>query len=438
MTDGPRPPDFLHRRCPHDRLRSRPVNFRKLPLSLLPPPVRRRSWTGLAALGAALGAMAGLVAGCDSLPGSGPSTSDVTAAARPTPTGETRFALIDLDPRIVGIVETWKSETLQATFGADRFSPAPVIGEGDVVQVAIWESSSGLFTPPAINERGMSAGARGGATGIPEQTVGFDGRITVPYAGRVQAAGRTPAQVETAIKQALEGQAVKPEVLVVVTKNLSNTVTVVGEVTSGARVPLTQRGDRLLDVIAAAGGTKAPAHEILVTLVRGRVSASAPLQTILTNPAENVPVRKGDVVSVARDPKTFTAAGATGANAVVPFEMMELTLDQAIARTGGLNDSRADPTGVFVIRYETPENYDQLGLRRPDPGTTPQRIPVIYRVNMREPNSFFLARRFPIRSKDIVFVANASSMELQKVMQILLPFIGTGASAVVVGNVIAR
>jgi polysaccharide export outer membrane protein len=161
------------------------------------------------------------------------------------------------------------------------------------------------------------------------------------------------------------------------------------------------------------------------------------MQAVLSDPAENVYVRPGDVISVAREQQTFTSAGATGQNAVVPFEAMGITLDQAIARSGGLNDNRADPTGVFVIRFERAKDYDQLGLRRPDPSALSQ-VPVIYRVNMRDPNSFFMARRFPIRNKDILFVSNAPSMELQKAMTVLLPFLGVGASAVAVTAVAMR
>jgi polysaccharide export outer membrane protein len=220
--------------------------------------------------------------------------------------------------------------------------------------------------------------------------------------------------------------------LVTVTKNVANTVTVIGEVTTGARVPLTTRGDRVLDVVATAGGIRTPAHETFVTLLREGKSVRIPMQAILKDPAENVYVRAGDVVSVAREQQTFTAAGATGGNAVVPFDAIGITLDQAIARAGGINDNRADPTGVFVIRYELPGEYDQLGLPRPLPGTTGD-VPVIYRLNMRDPSGFFLSRRFPIRNKDILFVSNASSLELQKMMSILLPFLGVGASAVTVG-----
>jgi polysaccharide export outer membrane protein len=379
-----------------------------------------------------------LVSACNSLPGSGPSSSEITAASRPTKDGGTRFALVDVDPSVVGVMDGWAAASLQGSFGQQRAVSTQAIGVGDYVQVVIWEASSGgLFSAPA-NDR-ITPGQRSAV--IPEQVVGSDGAITVPYAsrppilnGRVQVINKTPQEVETDIVKALTGKAIEPQALVTVTKNVANTVTVIGEVTTGARVPLTTRGDRLLDVIATAGGIKTAAHETFVTLARDGSSVRIPMQAILQDPAENVFVRPGDVVSVARDPQTFTAAGATGANAVIPFDAIGITLDQAIARAGGLNDNRADPAGVYIIRYERPLEYDQLGLRRPDPVTQSQ-VPVIYRVNMRDPNGFFLARRFPVRNKDIVFVSNASSMDLQKVMTILLPFLGAGASAAAVGAV---
>lgn len=379
------------------------------------------------------------LAACDSLPGSGPSTSDVTAASRPMPSGQTRFALVDVDANVVARMESWTAVSMQGTFGRQGPASTQAIGVGDSVQVVIWEAAAGgLFSAPSSDRVGP--GSR--TASIPEQAVGPDGAITVPYAGRVQVVGRTSQQVEAAIVTALTGKAIEPQALVTITKNVANTVTVVGEVTGGARVPLTTRGDRILDVVAQAGGTKAPAHETFVTLVRGGTSVRIPMQAMLTNPAENVYVRPGDVVSVAREPQTFTSAGATGQNAVVPFDAIGITLDQAIARTGGLNDIRADPAGVFVIRYEQPSDYDQLDLKRPDasaPSTAaPAQVPVIYRVNMRDPNSFFLARRFPIRNKDILFVSNAPLTEVQKVMSMLLPVLGLGATAAVVANTTTR
>lgn len=369
------------------------------------------------------------LAGCESLPRSGPSTSEIVEGARPSRAGGTRFALIDIDANVVAAMERWHAVSLQGSFGQQRPVATQQIGIGDFVQVVIWEAAAGgLFSSPASDR--ISPSSRSAV--IPEQAVGPDGAITMPYAGRVRVAGRTPEQVEAEIVRQLGDKAIEPQALVTVTKNVANTVTVIGEVTTGARVPLTTRGDRVLDVVATAGGIRTPAHETFVALLREGKSVRIPMQAILKDPAENVYVRAGDVVSVAREQQTFTAAGATGGNAVVPFDAIGITLDQAIARAGGINDNRADPTGVFVIRYEQPGDYGQLGLPRPLPGTTGD-VPVIYRLNMRDPNGFFLSRRFPVRNKDILFVSNASSLELQKMMAILLPFLGVGASAVTVG-----
>ncbi len=401
-----------------------PLRCSQVPFMKLLSTVRRA--IGLIATAAFTSSCSGL------LPSSGPSNSEVTnAAARSGPSGEARFALIDVDARIVSTMDTWQAASLQGSFGQQRPPTGQTIGVGDVVQVVIWEASSGgLFSAPATERAGPGSHS---AT-IPEQVVGADGAITVPYAGRLQVVGKTTQAVEQRIVDALAGKAVEPQALVTVTKNVANTVTVIGEVTTGARVPLSMRGDRILDVVATAGGTKAPVHETFLTLVRDGRSVRTPMQAVLSNPQENVAVRPGDVIIVAREPQTFTAAGATGQNNVIPFDAIGITLDQAIARAGGLADYRADPAGVFVIRYEAPAEYDQLGFTRPSAGPLAQ-VPVIYRINFRDPDGFFLARRFPIHNKDIVFVSNAPVAQFQKVMNLLFPFIGAGATVAAVYGV---
>jgi polysaccharide export outer membrane protein len=376
---------------------------------------------------------AGILTGCSSIPASGPSASQVVAAAQAADTGEgLRFALVDVNASIVTTMRRWSAASLQGTFGLQPPTKTQTIGVGDQVQITIWESGTGgLFSAPGNDS--TAGGSRGGT--IPDQMVGADGAITVPFAGRVQVVGRTAYQVEQVIVSALAAKALDPQVLVTVTRNVSNTVTVVGEVTTGARVPLTARGDRILDVVVQAGGTKAAPHETFVTLSRDGQSIRIPLQAVLTEPTENVLVKPGDVVAITREPQTFTAAGATGQNAVVPFDAIGITLDQAIARSGGLADTRADPGGVFVIRFERPGDYDQFGLSRPEPEPLTE-VPVVYRINFRDPNSFFLARRFPMHNKDILFVSNAPAAELQKVMSIVWGFVGAGATIVAAALVI--
>lgn len=212
------------------------------------------------------------------------------------------------------------------------------------------------------------------------------------------------------------------------TRNISNSATVTGDVTQGARVPLSPGGDRLLDVIATTGGIKAPVHEAFITLSRDGTSLSVPLQAILAQTKENVYIRPGDVITVFRAPQSFTAFGATGRNALVGFDAGGLTLEEALGKAGGLLDDRSDPHGVFVLRYEPVE------LVKGYPSVPPHLlnnsvVPVAYRLDMRDPTSLFRARRFSMRDKDILYVSHAPITEVEKVFRL----VGTLTSPVVTG-----
>jgi polysaccharide export outer membrane protein len=324
------------------------------------------------------------------------------------------FTLVEVGPSTVSILARRGGTSLRGRFGDYRPPSSPVIGIGDSVQVTVWEAASGgLFSAslPGV----ASSGSR--AAPIPDQMVGRDGSITMPYGGRIQAAGRTPQQVEAAIVERLKGKAIEPQALVNVSKNASSTVTVTGEVTAGARVPLSLRGDRVMDVIASAGGFRSSTHETFISLTRDGHTVRVPVQTLLADPRENIFVRPGDVLTVERTPQTYTVAGATGANAMIPFDARGLTLEEAMGKAGGLQDMRADPDGVFVMRYESSDLVKEF------PGASPvlprgASTPVAYHVNMRDPSSLFLARRFAMRDKDILFVSNAPLTELGKYFQL--------------------
>ena len=109
---------------------------------------------------------AACLASCSDLPGSGPSTAEVSAAAKPTISGEARFALVDVDPNVVTTMDKWEAASLQGTFGQQRPISTQAIGIGDYVQVVIWEAGSGgLFTAPA-NDRGGPGNLDSGLSGV--------------------------------------------------------------------------------------------------------------------------------------------------------------------------------------------------------------------------------------------------------------------------------
>ena len=369
--------------------------------------------------GAALG-------GCSTLPTAGPTTGQVVDQA--VKDDQPRFDIVDVDSNVVATLLAQPTESFRNRFLKYGKPPDPKIGIGDSITVTIWEAAGGGLFGAGITA-GVSPGSR--SVTIPDQVVARDGAISVPFADRIPVAGKSPLEVQRVIEQRLADKAIEPQALVAITKSISNSATVSGEVVAGARVPLSVNGDRLLDVIALAGGAKAPVYDTFVRLSREGVTATIPMEKLVSEPAENIYAWPGDVLTRVSVPQTFSVFGATGTNIQVAFGAQEITLAQALAKAGGLQDLRADPAGVFLFRFEPPAVVG--ALKAPPlaigPGGT---SPVVYRLDLSDANSYFFAQRFPVEDKDIIYVANARLNELQKFFTLLNTITGPVITGIVV------
>ena len=349
------------------------------------------------------------------LPTSGPSVKQVQQSS--VSLNSSGIQLVDVTDAVARkVVASQKQSLFSEIFGA-WIQPGYVVGAGDVIEVSVWEAPpAALFGSGSLDPRSGPSTTR--VTALPEQMVNSDGIINVPFAGPVNAAGRSPQQIEKNIVQLLKGKANQPQVLVRVLKNNTSNVTIVGEVTASTRMPLTARGERLLDALAAAGGTRQPVGKMTLQITRGTQVQALPLDTIIRDPRQNIVLQSGDVVTSLFQPLSFTVLGATGKNEELNFEAQGISLAQALARAGGLQDSRSDAEGVFIFRLESPAALDLSGRTVT---TTPEgKVPVIYRVNLRDPASFFIAQGFPVQNKDVLFVSNAPAAELQKFLNIVV------------------
>ena len=279
----------------------------------------------------------------------------------------------------------------------------------------------------------LEVAAQSGRSGtrIPDQQVDSDGMISIPYAGRVAVAGRTASEVQRTIEQRLGPKALDPQALVIAKRSMANSVSVAGEVIGGARVPLSPGGERLLQVIAAAGGAKAPPHETFVRLSRDGVTATVPLATLVAEPDQDIFAEPGDVLTLVRRRQTFSVFGATGRNTAITFDSDRLSLSEALAKAGGLLDDRADPRAVFVFRYEPAQIVEALGqpLATAAPGGF---SPIVYRLDLMEAKSYHLARRFPVHDKDVIFVADAKARPIYGFFQALSQITGPIQTGLVV------
>lgn len=356
-----------------------------------------------------------LISGCASfLPSSGPSRKEAVDIQKAPP--DLPIQIIDVTSAIARKILSVRKQTLfSETLGSNAHS-GYLIGAGDTIEVSVWEAPPAtLFSTSVIDPRLGPATTR--ATVFPEQMVNSDGNINIPFAGIVPAAGRTPQQVEKEIERRLTGKANQPQVLVRLVRNATSIVTIVGEVVSSTRMPLTAKGERLLDAIAATGGVRQPVGKIMIQITRGKQVQALPLDFIIQDPNQNIVLLPGDVITALYQPLSFTVLGATGKNEEVYFEAQGISLSQALARAGGLQDARADAKGVFIFRFEDSSIFDTSlqGLQMTPEG----KVPVIYRVDLKDPATFFVAQSFPISNKDVMYVSNAPAVELQRFLNIV-------------------
>ena len=369
----------------------------------------------------ALASLAFGLAGCSTLGGAGPSADQVRESAVDE---ETRAAIqiVELDRDVAARLETYRSAASFAqTFGASQIS-STIIGPGDILDIAIWEAPPAALFGATMASSDARAG--GGAdlaqnADIPQQQVGEDGKVSVPFIGRISVAGSTPQQVEEAIVARLSGRANDPQALVRLTQNESRTVTVLGAVSRSGRMVLSARGERVLDALADAGGSSEAVDQSTIQIARGSLRAAMPLESIIADPEQNIGLRPGDVITVQHQPFSFVALGAVTQNAEIPFEGAGINLAEALGRVGGLNDRRADVKGVFVFRMEPLAVAENLTAQGPIETTADGRVPVIYSLRMTDAQSLFAMQDFAMRDGDILYIATAPGVEIERFISTL-------------------
>lgn len=359
---------------------------------------------------------AALLAGCaGAIPTSGPSRSQIDDAGQaPNTTG---IQVVDVTDDVARklLAERTHSDFSAALGNGTAFQRQ--LGVGDTIEVSIWEAPPATLFGAAQSDAKTGVGSGAHATVLPDQMIDGDGNVSVPFIGLVRAAGRTPTQLQREIMERLKYMAHDPQVLVKLSRNVTSYVTVVGDVANSNRMQLTARGERVLDALASAGGVRQAIDKITIQVTRGDKVVSLPLETVIRDPRQNVPLHAGDVVTALFQPYSFTSLGATGKNQEFNFEAQGITLAQALARAGGLQDSRSDPRGVFIFRLENASALQWPNV--PVRTTADGKVPVVYRVNLKDPNSFFVAQSFMIDNKDLLYVSNAPVTEIQKVLNLV-------------------
>lgn len=334
------------------------------------------------------------------------SAAAVTATAARFP-----YQLVTVNATTLPMVDTLPEQRYFAKTPVDVTAQG-TIGVGDDIGITIFESGpGGLFiTDHPENQSGNSVT-------LPPQQVDQTGNIVVPYGGIIPVIGRTPSTVQLAIEHRLAGRALEPQVVVTILARRSGMINVSGDAAGAARFSLDPGGETLLGAISRAGGPRFPGYETVVTLHRGDTKQSVKLSTIVDRPEQNLTLEPGDTIYLTHEPDFFLAMGATGqATSLGPLDRRiafggeRITLADALAKAGGLEDDRANARACFVYRVQ------------PDgSGRSTGKMPTIYLTDLRDPAGYFYASRFEIHPEDIIFVSNAPEVDIAKFLSLILP-----------------
>lgn len=359
------------------------------------------TWRGLLLASIAASALAA----CSAIPASGPRTGDIERAAHD-------FTLIDLTQgvasQIAGDTERHRGD------GPVNLPPkhaAGLVGAGDVLKIVVWQPNPAAGTM-AADKPGLETTTR----------VGTDGSISVPYAGRLAVAGRTPAAIEQALSTKLGDQMPGAQVAVLVTDDVTNNVIVQGDVARPGRYPVVPGSSGLLDVLAEAGGAHTPDRQTLVRVTRGATSVTRSLSQLVASHALEADLAPGDRILVEPRQRFFYAFGAVLHPGEFAYDADDISLAHTLARVNGLSDNQADAASVFVFRRQSADL-----THRVQPADTADASQVIYRLNLRQPGGFFIAQTFPVLPDDMLYVSDAPIAEAAKVFQVLTGVGGIGA-----------
>ena len=339
------------------------------------------------------------VAGCSALPGDGP----WMGGAQGTSTEALPFDVIDLTPTTIAAYRQPESVDRPSITSSLSAGGKIAVAPGDAIKVRIFEPYEGSIFP-TIQKPGADFGV---------QRVTDAGTINIPFVGTVQVAGLDLSQIERRIAQQLNGKAQDPQVIVEFVADRTHTVMVSGDVKTPGRVSILEGVRSVVDAINRVGGPASSGGggasgaaggqtqlEVVVRR-RGEVILTAQYSELLAG--GDIAIQKGDEIVVRPNSRVFTVLGAVLKSGNVEMTKHNLSLLEALGQVGGLNDIRANKTGVYVFRMGDLKNNPAARAR-------------VFRVDLLQPVSIFVAQQFGMQARDVIYVTNAPLYEYDKVL----------------------
>jgi len=289
----------------------------------------------------------------------------------------------------------------------NRGPEATVIQAGDRLNVTVWDNQ----------ENSLLTNSSEKLTSMQGLTVSPSGTVFLPYVGDIVVRGLTEKGARERIQNQLEKIVPDAQVQVSVEPGNNNSVDLVSGVQGPGRVPLANRNTKILSALAQGGGISEALRHPLVRLQRGGNSYEIRADRLFSQADKNIVLRGGDQILVVEDDRYFTAMGASGKEEIIYFEKESMSAMDALSAMGGLNDTRADPKGVLVLReYAT----GQLG----DGINGPEMEQVIFTIDLTTADGLFAARKFEVNPLDTIVATESAITKARTVLGLVGTVLG--------------
>lgn len=297
-------------------------------------------------------------------------------------------------------------------FGQDHGPDSSVIQTGDVLKIVIWDNQENSL---------LSAGETK-LTELPAMEVSSSGNIYMPYVGEIRVRGLTQPSARKRLQDSLIEISPSAQVQLSVMPGRNNSVDLVSGVGTPGRYALENRNTKILTALALGGGIKDTLRHPLIRLQRSGHSYETRADALLADPVRNVRLRGGDQISVVEDDRTFNVLGAAGKESVIYFEKEQMTAMEALSAMGGLQDMRADPRGILVLR-----EYKAEDLTPGDAGPDMQQV--VFTIDLTTADGLFAARQFHINPGDTLLATESPITSAKTILGLFGTVVGVSATA---------
>ncbi|MBT9246692.1 polysaccharide biosynthesis/export family protein [Gemmobacter fulvus] len=344
---------------------------------------------------------------CGDLPGGAPNRAQILKGADAP---DATFAVFPVTRETLPKLNAWPQKggpKVAGWISREKGPSSQIIEAGDVMDLSIWDNGeSSLLTQTGQKVVELKA-----------IRVSPSGEVFLPYVDQVYVAKMSPDRARDTIQQKFAAIIPSAQVQLSHTAGRQSSVDLVSGVANPGNFVMPDRDFTVLSLLAMGGGISGTFENPQVRLMRSGKLYGISADKLLKSPSLDTTLRGGDKVYVEDDDRYFLSLGAARKEAQIPFPSETITALDAASLIGGVNDTRANPKGVLVLR-----DYDPKHLR--SDGSGPSKERTIFAIDLTTADGLFSAGEFQIEDRDLVLVTESSVLKTNSVLDLLFDAMG--------------